>query len=495
MDLPNPALDALISEESAEDVKLICVIGSGPGGLAALKVIVDSPQYKQGLWKPTAFEARDNIGGIWLPAPPTDSPPQTPLYDSLTTNLPHPIMAYPSFSFPPSTFLFPPAAVVQTYLEDYASHFDLMRHIYLQTSVVEVNWDATSSKWNVSTSNGDTSAFDLIIVANGHYHLPRYPETPGHDRWLEARKASHAAWYRHPDNFGETVLVVGAGPSGTDVSADMRAVARCVIQSVTGATPEDREGGAFKVRGRVAEFLDPAEGRVRFEDGTEESGIDYCILATGYQFNFPFFLPTLLRPEVFPSVPPLPRELYNSSYSVFPLARHVFPLVSTFPSTSLAFLGLPVRVAPFPLLEAQARAVLAAFADPERLDKTQEAISVVSRYELLRSKVGDDELAVAKAWHRFEDQQQFDYRDGLHKFAGGEFTGEEWMVPQWVRDMYKRKDVLRREWRLLESTGEAEDWVRGVGEGGEEEWIELMRELLRRADERDTPNGDLKTRL
>jgi cation diffusion facilitator CzcD-associated flavoprotein CzcO len=48
-----------------EQIKHICIIGAGAGGLVALKCILDTPQYKVGLWKPLAFEARDNVGGIW----------------------------------------------------------------------------------------------------------------------------------------------------------------------------------------------------------------------------------------------------------------------------------------------------------------------------------------------------------------------------------------------------------------------------------------------
>ena len=44
--------------------------------------------------------------------------------------------------------------------------------------------------------------------------------------------------------------------------------------------------------------------------------------------------------------------------------------------------------------------------------------------------------------------------------------------------------MLRAEWRKLEKSGEAEDWVKGVGEGGMDEWIELMRRVARRADEK-----------
>jgi cation diffusion facilitator CzcD-associated flavoprotein CzcO len=43
----------------------ICVIGSGAAGLAALKVISETPQVRAGLWSIVAFEARDNVGGVW----------------------------------------------------------------------------------------------------------------------------------------------------------------------------------------------------------------------------------------------------------------------------------------------------------------------------------------------------------------------------------------------------------------------------------------------
>ena len=43
----------------------ICIIGGGVSGLSALQVIMGTPQYKSGLWKPTLFEARDKTGGIW----------------------------------------------------------------------------------------------------------------------------------------------------------------------------------------------------------------------------------------------------------------------------------------------------------------------------------------------------------------------------------------------------------------------------------------------
>ncbi|PCH35290.1 FAD/NAD(P)-binding domain-containing protein [Wolfiporia cocos MD-104 SS10] len=489
--LPNPAIEA----SKQAEVQEICIVGAGPGGLAALQIIMETPQYKAGLWKPTAFEEREKAGGIWVPAPPVDNPPKTPLYDSLTTNLPHPVMCFQSYSFPPSTPLFPPASTVEKYLSDFASHFDMNQHIRLNTPVTAVDWDTASSKWKVKVRGDEVHEFDLLIVANGHYRLPRYPTTPGLGAWLAAGKATHSAWYRRPEHHGKTVLVVGGGPSGNDISSDMREVAKVVIQSVSRGTSEDIDGGKFKKRGRLAELLDINEGRVLFEDGTVETGIDHCILATGYQHHLPFLPSSLLKLAVPPPVPPLPEHLYNSSYHLFPLARHLFPLSKSFPPSRLAFLCVLRAIAPLPVMEAQVRAALAAFAHPEILDPTQEAVDILTHYEDLRARFGDNDLQIAAAWHVFEPQQQFDYRDELHALAGGRYAGPEWKVPQWVRDMYMERDVLRSEWRDLERRGEAEDWVRGVGEGGIEEWIELMHKLLKRADERHRNDEDQTAKL
>ena len=35
----------------------------------------------------------------------------------------------------------------------------------------------------------------------------------------------------------------------------------------------------------------------------------------------------------------------------------------------------------------------------------------------------------------------------------------------------------------MEGIGEAREWVKSVGEGGLEEWVELMKKLLKKVDE------------
>lgn len=75
----------------------ICVVGAGVAGLAALKVIKERPEYINLEWSVTVYERQSQLGGVWRPSPPEGDPPLTPLYDSVTTNLPHPVMAYTDF--------------------------------------------------------------------------------------------------------------------------------------------------------------------------------------------------------------------------------------------------------------------------------------------------------------------------------------------------------------------------------------------------------------
>lgn len=407
-------------------------------------------------------------------------------------------MAYRSFSFPPSTLLYPTAKTVLQYLGSYATHFNIKKHIRLQTTVQTIDRDSSGSKWHVVTKTvsqdsqeiAEKAEFDLIIVANGHYRIPYYPSTPGLAAWRDAGKVMHAAWYRHAEHKGDTVLVVGRGPSGVDVADEMRAVSRTIIHSYPGATHADLEGGSLKTRGRITEFIDPEEGVVRFENGTTETGIHFCIVATGYEHWQPFLPETLLRHSLAPPIPPIPDKLYNSKFNIFPLAKQLFPLVTFLPPSSLAFIGLPYRVVPFPLAEVQMRAVLAVLQNPERLEPAREAVDIVSRYELLRAHVGDNELAIARLWHKLEDEEQFDYADELHQFVGGEYAGEKWKMPQWIRASYNHKITLRGEWKDLVARGEAEQWVKGIGEAGgeagEAQWVDLMRRLVERAKQRHT---------
>ncbi|KAI0078347.1 FAD/NAD(P)-binding domain-containing protein [Panus rudis PR-1116 ss-1] len=527
------------SQAADDHAKDICVIGTGPAGLAALKVIVDHPAYKAGLWHPTAYEAREDVGGIWLPATREADPPLTPVYDSLTTIIPHPAMAYASYPFPPETPLYPPASTVAKYLKDYASHFQLYPHIQFNARVQSVKWLADKKRWEVK-AGGDpdspsaaefvTKEFDLVIVANGQYRKPRYPSTPGLSAWREAGHVTHSAYFRNASHpyitKSRTILVVGGGPSGRDITAAALSLPdKVVIHSSSGATNEDLDGGRYKLRPRIKEFLPYDEvhgGSVVFEDGTTESGITHCMIATGYETSYPFLEPGSsdnppLVVGIPPAIPPFPPKVYNSTYHVFPLAKLLFPLTSSpeYPPSSLAFLGIPFRVVPnlskpgtsvdsfnfrvvpFPMAEVQTRVILKVFENPSSLDIEKEKEFMISQYKRIRASIPptypyDIDTAMARLWHVLDEDEQFDYRDELHAFVGGEYAKPEWKVPKWIREVYVHKVPLRVEWKELEKTGEAQEWLKGVGEGKtatpDEEWYALIKRVLESAQRRRLGN-------
>jgi hypothetical protein len=444
-------------------------------------------------------------------------PPLTPLYDSLTTNLPHPIMAYSAFPFPPSTPLFPKAEVVEDYLQDYAQTFGLYKHIRFNERVVKAEFEHGTNKWIVQTQSSSecdepislTYMSDLLLICNGHYNVPRYPRIPGVEAWLSSNRAAHVIFYRNPDcapwklEKWNKVLVVGGGPSGHDLVTDLIARAT-VIHSSSEFEGQNPEG--VTLRGRLVKLGDVCQGEAEFEGGVVDKGIDFVIFATGYEVHLPFLADKYVQRGMPPApshVPPLQQGVWNTSYGLFPLVRYLFPFsfgsrdvdkTPIAPSpTSMFFLGLLVRVVPMPLVEVQARLALAIFANQVQVDWELEAREVTARYENLKAKLGEE--GIHKQYFRFQPMEQFDYRDELvelvSKVADGNLVRR---VKLWERELYDTKGVMRKQWRELEASGEAAEWVLSVGEGktgksAEEEWVELMRRVTTRSAEVDHGDG------
>ncbi len=414
----------------------------------------------------TLFTPRFSLAVTRCPAPPSDDPPLTPLYDSLRTNLPHLLMAYRSFAFPPETALFPTASVVQKYLEDYATHFGLLRYVRLCARVERAFWNQDATEWEVTLSTGEKLMFDFLVVANGHTRKPRYPAVPGLQHWLDSGRAIHSAWYRSPAEFAhrKKVMVVGGGPSAIDICEDMKEAALLLVHSIPGTTYEggltySEDTASYRKVGQVREYH--KNGTILLADGSLETDIDFIILGTGYEMSFPFLPQIKLGVPTLP--PSLPDELYNSTYHVFP-------------PTTIAFTGLLIRVSPIPLFEDQAQAIMRILEDPGSLDSLSCAAGVVKRAHALIGKEGtNNPLSIARAWLRFGTLEPFKYLAELNAFAG-----KNWTVPDWEVKLWQKRSIIRREWREIERSGQSAEWLKGVGLNGIEDWVGLCNKLIDR---------------
>lgn len=495
-----------IPESSTFQRKRIVVIGGGgASGLAALRIFLGHPKLQgpHATWEIHAYEARRDVGGIWLPEAPGESKeyeglivPPTPLYDSLTTNLPHPLMAYHDFPFPPETPLFPHASAVRKYLEDYATYYDLREHISFNTRVESAWWDPGTSEWAITLSpNTDTAMpatrrYNAMIVANGHHGLPYVPAIIGVESWkASGRPIIHSIWYREPSIFkGRTLLVVGGGPSGVDLVADSAVIAKTVIHSTSNGVRGDN--GSIKHRSRLVE-LRASDGTAVYSDGTADNDIDIVILATGYTLIFPFLRDVPQDGSALNM--PLPGSLNCTGFSLHPLARHTFPLRTYLPN-QLAFVGLPVRLAPFPAADCQALAIASVFLDddlsPSLWDHQREEALVSSRFASMEQYFRGNFELIVRSWHKmFHDDKSIgdwdDYRASLLSLCP-EQKQKEWAVQKWEREIYNAKAELRAEWVTLECEGVAGDWLKDVGRLGPHEWVSLMYRVLEHARRRPT---------
>ncbi|TFJ96737.1 Extracellular serine proteinase [Platysternon megacephalum] len=246
-------------------------------------------------------------------------------------------MAFPDFPFDPSLPSFLHHSDVLAYLESYADHFRLREHVRFSWLVDAVRpAEGTEGGWDVTACRAQdrtvqvTERFDAVIVCSGHYSDPFVPPIPGLETFPGRLLHSHE--YRCPEPFaGRTVVLLGAGPSGVDLTLQLAPVAQRVILS-------HRQPPLSALPGNVLQAA-PAVGvagdTVQFGDGAEHRA-DVLILCTGYRYRFPFLSPARLGLRI-------------TDHTVTPLYRHLLPPHHP----GLFFIGLCQQICPFPHFHCQ----------------------------------------------------------------------------------------------------------------------------------------------
>lgn len=99
-----------------------------------------------------------------------------------------------------------------------------MRRYFLQYNHTVINvkrspeddkWELTVEKTlDVGQPETQTKKYDCVFVCNGHFTVPKMPAFAEKYR----KPAIHCHYYDQPEDYvGQTVAVVGAGPSGCDI--------------------------------------------------------------------------------------------------------------------------------------------------------------------------------------------------------------------------------------------------------------------------------------
>ncbi|KAL1818824.1 hypothetical protein ACET3Z_013693 [Daucus carota] len=220
----------------------VAIIGAGISGLAACRYCK-----AKGL-NPIVFESESSVGGVWRKTIRTTKL-QTPKH----------FYQFSDFPWPASvTEDFPAQSQVFEYLQSYASHFDLLRHIRFGSQVVSIRYDGpsdaemqawslwggtgdhfnTKGKWHVTVKDQQALSTEVyqvsfVILCFGKFsNLPNIPKFPN-DKGPEVfhGKVIHSAEYAAMDHTAaanlirdKKVAVVGFQKSALDIAMECSSV-------------------------------------------------------------------------------------------------------------------------------------------------------------------------------------------------------------------------------------------------------------------------------
>lgn len=325
-------------------MRRIAIIGAGAAGLVAAREMIRAGHEVR------VFERSGEVGGIWRYTDKTDddlssrNPEETvwsSVYASLRTNLPRDVMAYLDYTFDSSGGgedewpRFPHHSLVLHYLQNFAMDFGIRQWVEFNTTVTDVVPEGQG--WRVVVAASDstrTEAFDAVLVCNGHYSKPRLPSLEGLEDFTGEVWHSHN--YRRPGIFrGRRIALWGTSASGADIATELSAVADVIWcgNAFEKTTPGSkvRDLHVFPSPRRIT-----PEGRLAFADGSVSEPVDTFMFCTGYEYDFPFLAPDIVRVSD-NRVHPLYQQLISPDYP------------------TLGFIGIPFLIIPFPLFEIQSK--------------------------------------------------------------------------------------------------------------------------------------------
>lgn len=311
--------------------------------------------------------------------------PPGPCYSGLRNNVSLTAMTTSLGRFPVGLEEF----VSQQYLEEY---IQTIAEVHGVNSITQFGTRVESvrkvgQRWRVCTTTFGTSNsssisrtisyFDAVVVASGHYHMPRIPDIPGLKTLKDnfPTKVMHSKGYRNAEPFRNAkVLIIGAGVSSIDIAKEIHEAGGSVYQSSRGglfdlpatSLPES----AHRVAG-VAEFVITASSSdqsgqipvsVKLVDGSVLDGFHRLILATGYITSYPF-LPDKHADQK--SKKEADAEVIVTKEG--DMNHNLFKDIFYIEDPSLAFIGVPYHISTFSLYDHQAQAMARIFAGKSTL--------------------------------------------------------------------------------------------------------------------------------
>ncbi|XP_010441967.1 PREDICTED: probable indole-3-pyruvate monooxygenase YUCCA5 [Camelina sativa] len=206
------------------------IVGAGPSGLATAACLreQDVPF--------VVLERADCIASLW----------QKRTYDRIKLHLPKKVCQLPKMPFPEDYPEYPTKRQFIDYLESYANKFEITPQF--NECVQSARYDETSGLWRIKTSSSSSSGSEMeyicrwLVVATGENAEKVVPEIDGLKTEFDG-EVIHSCEYKSGEKYrGKSVLVVGCGNSGMEVSLDLanhNANASMVVRSSVHVLPRE----------------------------------------------------------------------------------------------------------------------------------------------------------------------------------------------------------------------------------------------------------------
>ncbi|KAF7283948.1 hypothetical protein GWI33_022774 [Rhynchophorus ferrugineus] len=314
----------------------VAIVGSGAAGLASARHVIAAG------FDLDVFEMRSVLGGTWVYTDDVGKdrygyPVYSAMYQGLRTNLPKEVMGFPDFPIPEQKKSYLTQAEILDFLNQYADKFNLKNYIKFNAIVTKIQ--PINDTWKLSyvdkpTGNVIENQYDAIMVCNGHYNDPVVPTIPGQE--LFAGDIEHSHNFRNPEKFrAKRVLVIGAGPSGLDLTLHISSVAKYVVLSHHLPQPiKTKYPPNVQMKPDVKCITDCK--KIQFVDDSCDS-FDYILLCTGYRYSFPFIDDTC--------------GITVNDNHIQPLYKHMIHIEKP----TMCFIGIPFNVCAFQMFDLQAR--------------------------------------------------------------------------------------------------------------------------------------------
>jgi len=235
----------------------------------------------------------------------------------------------------------------------------------------------------------------MVLLTSGHFDVPFIPSIPGIERFPSDR-ITHAKYFRHPSTYKDkSVLLVGNGPSGADLANQLLHYAVSVRRSVR-SEPNPLAVTNPKIKD-ILPIKEFHEKSIELVDGTMLEDVEYIIFCTGYLYSLPMFPKEAGFIE--------PDGLY---------VHHLYQQTFYAEDPTLAFMGLPNKVLPFPTYQNQAIVVAKVWA--QKLTLPSREVMRKEEYARLEQKGFEgakyhsfkfpEDVELAESWRKWSERDK-----------------------------------------------------------------------------------------